>query len=63
LLLFWAVATTAFYGVFRLGKLLCSTTSTFDGEVDLLRRDIKVLKKVGTNCPEIALKHSTTNNY
>jgi hypothetical protein len=39
--LFWAVATLAFAGAFRISELLCKTESTYDPDFDLLTRNVK----------------------
>jgi hypothetical protein len=45
--LFWAVATLAFAGAFRISELLCKTESSFDPNFDLLTRNIVGKGKTG----------------
>ena len=42
--LFWAVATLAFFGFFRLGELLMSSAAQFDPAIHLAWRDISVVR-------------------
>ena len=44
-LLVWAVATLAFFGSFRIGELLSKRAKSIDPEVDLLLKDVKLIKR------------------
>ena len=45
-LLVWAVATLAFFGSFRVGELLSKKANSIDPEVDLLLRDVRIVRRV-----------------
>lgn len=55
--LFWAAATLAFAGAFRMGELLCKTESTFDPDFDLLGKNITYsTDKAGKKTVHVVLK-------
>jgi hypothetical protein len=55
-LLFWAVATMAFHGAFRIHELLCKIESQFDPDFALLARDVKIKEVEGGKVLEVKLK-------
>ena len=55
--LFWAVATLAFAGAFRISELLCRIESAFDPDFDLLTKNVKYSTgKDGLTTVHITLK-------
>ena len=52
--MFWAVATLAFFGAFRVGELLSKKANSIDVDQDLLLKDVKLVKRmVGKTKKEI----------
>ncbi len=61
--LLWAVACTAFFGFFRLGELLPSSTSTWMAETDLAWGDVAVDSLTSPSMVQVHLKKSKTDPY
>jgi hypothetical protein len=59
----WAVATTAFFGFFRLGELLPTSATAFNASTDLAWGDVAVENRQSPRMFQIHLKTSKTQQF
>ena len=58
---YWATATIALAGGFRISELLCPAPHTFDPNFSLLHKDIKLITSESPRCIQITLRREKTN--